>query len=352
MQTEQSPAATEPGKRLDFESRLVPLLLAFGRDRGVDIVPLIEQHGLPTDVLAQQPGKTTLITDASVIPAIAEHLSQKLGDPHVGLAFSDWMPKGFYGVGEFLMRAGPTLRVSFENLARFNAILAPNQLFRFEVGAKDAELHHNANPWPGVLGRHIHEYTNAVIIKTLVLMSPSSKPLRCWFAHSRPDTVDLKRLAAGLHTENISYDEPTNGFSVALDGLDGPVVGGDAALYAFLEEHAVAALGSRPRSDDLVDKLRHMIREALKQGEPNVERVATRLNMSGRTLQRRLADLKTSFQEVLDLVRFDLARAYLKDIRLDISQVAYLLGYSELRAFDRAFRRWADKSPSEWRTKG
>ena len=71
--------------------------------------------------------------------------------------------------------------------------------------------------------------------------------------------------------------------------------------------------------------------------------------MSGRTLQRRLSDLQTSFQEVLDVVRFDLARAYLKDVRLDVSQVAYLLGYSELRAFDRAFRRWANKSPTEWR---
>ncbi len=112
----------------------------------------------------------------------------------------------------------------------------------------------------------------------------------------------------------------------------------------------MAALASRPRSDDLIYKLRHQIREALKQGEPNVERLATRLNMSGRTLQRRLSDLKTSFQEVLDVVRFDLARAYLKDVRLDVSQVAYLLGYSELRAFDRAFRRWASKSPTEWRS--
>ena len=89
--------------------------------------------------------------------------------------------------------------------------------------------------------------------------------------------------------------------------------------------------------------------DALKQGEPNIERLATRMHMSGRTLQRRLADLKTSFQDVLDGVRFDLARSYLRDERLDISQVAYLLGYSELRAFDRAFRRWAGMAPRDWR---
>jgi AraC-like DNA-binding protein len=153
-----------------------------------------------------------------------------------------------------------------------------------------------------------------------------------------------------LGTSQLTYDEATNGFAMDASLLDKPVNGGDPALYAFLEEHAQAALASRPRSDDLIDKLRHQLREAIKQGEPNVERLATRLNMSGRTLQRRLADLKTSFQEVLDLVRFDLARAYLKDVRLDVSQVAYLLGYSELRAFDRAFRRWASKSPTEWRS--
>ena len=106
---------------------------------------------------------------------------------------------------------------------------------------------------------------------------------------------------------------------------------------------------SRPRSDDLIEKLRHALREALKQGEPNVERLAKRLSLSGRTLQRRLGQLKTSFQEVLDHVRFDLARQYLKDARLDLTQIAYLLGYSELRAFDRAFRRWASKSPGDWR---
>lgn len=131
-----------------------------------------------------------------------------------------------------------------------------------------------------------------------------------------------------------------------------PVQGGDPALFSFLEEHAKAALASRPKTDDLIDKLRHDLREALKQGEPNVERLATRLSMSGRTLQRRLADLGTSFQDVLDQVRFDLARAWLQDARLDLSQVAYLLGYSELRAFDRAFRRWANMSPGEWRARG
>lgn len=336
----------------DFESRLVPLLLAFAQQRGLPVTGLIEQHGLPKDVLAQPPGKRELTTPVSVLSALAEQLAQALNDRHLGLTFAEWMPKGAYGVAEFLVRAGPTLRDAFSNFARFNAIISPSQTFRFEEDEGEARLHHFATQRPGALGRHLTEYSSAVMVRAFRSMAGDARPTRAWFVHPRPAELELDRLAAGLGTTDLRFDEATSGFAIDAALLPSLVVGGDAALYAFLEEHAVAALASRPKSDDLIDKLRHFIKEALKQGEPNVERLATRLNMSGRTLQRRLSDLKTSFQEVLDHVRFDLARAYLKDLRLDVSQIAYLLGYSELRAFDRAFRRWADKSPSEWRAQG
>ena len=335
----------------DFESRLVPLLLTYAQHKGVAVQPYLAKYKLPPDVVSQPPTKVPLTTTPiSMLPALTDEVAAALNDSHVGLALSEWLPRGSYGVSEFLMRAGPTLRQTFENLCRFNGIFAPGQLYRFEEVEDEARITQSVTQRPAALGRHLHEYSVAALLKTVVLMT-GEKPTRVWFIHPRPSSLDMRRLSAGVFTNQISFEEPTNGFALSRALLDGPIQGGgDPALYSFLEEHAVAALASRPRMDDLIDKLRHLIRDALKQGEPNVERLATRLNMSGRTLQRRLADLKTSFQEVLDLVRFDLARAYLKDVRLDVSQVAYLLGYSELRAFDRAFRRWASKSPTEWRS--
>ncbi len=331
-----------------FESRMVPLLLWFAKSRGVAVEPLIAQHRLPDDVLAQPPGKVTLTTSLSVLPALADAVAAQLGDPHLGLTMAEAVPRGAYGVAEFLVRSGPTMRHAFENTARFNAIMAPGQTFKFEELEGEARFHTYATHSPGSLGRHWNEYTSAILTKALRALSGEA-PTRAWFTHSRPATLDGARLSAALGTTLVEYDAPTNGFAIGSALLEQEVRGGDPALYSFLEEHALAALASRPKTDDLLDKLRHLVRDALKQGEPNIERLATRMHMSGRTLQRRLSDLKTSFQEVLDQVRFDLARAYLKDSRLDVSQVAYLLGYSELRAFDRAFRRWAEVSPSEWR---
>ena len=333
----------------DYESRLVPLLLAYAKHRDVAVEPFIAKYKLPADVLSKAPGKLIITTQMSVVPALADELAATLNDPHLGLSMSDWLPRGTYGVAEFLTRAGPTLRHSFQNFCRFSTIIAPAQSFQFEESGAEAFFYNTVSRLPNAAGRHLQEYSLAAVLRTFIALG-GVKATRAWFSHARPEKLSRERLTLALFTSEVTYDEPTNGFAFPSSLLDGPVQGGDAALYAFLEEHAVEALASRPRTDDLIDKLRHLIREALKQGEPNVERLATRLNMSGRTLQRRLSDLKTSFQEVLDVVRFDLARAYLKDVRLDVSQVAYLLGYSELRAFDRAFRRWADKSPTEWRS--
>ena len=79
--------------------------------------------------------------------------------------------------------------------------------------------------------------------------------------------------------------------------------------------------------------------------------VAHELGMSVRTLARRLGDLGVSFAQILDELRHDLALRYLRDPNLSLSQIAFLLGYSELSAFSHAFRRWTRTTPGAWRTR-
>jgi len=71
-----------------------------------------------------------------------------------------------------------------------------------------------------------------------------------------------------------------------------------------------------------------------------------------RTLQRRLREEGTSFAELLDEVRKNLALRYLADARYEAADAAFLLGYAELSTFHRAFRRWTGTSPGEWRRTG
>jgi AraC-like DNA-binding protein len=83
-----------------------------------------------------------------------------------------------------------------------------------------------------------------------------------------------------------------------------------------------------------------------------VASVAEDLGLAPRTLQRKLADAGSSFQQVLDEARFALARDYLRQPGLSLVDIAFLLGYQEQSAFTHAFREWSGMNPGAWRAAG
>lgn len=331
----------------EMTSRFPLLVLAYAHSRGLDVPALLKRHELPSDLDPKSAGKAEVTLPVAKVTALLEELAATLGAPHLGLDVARSVQAGAYGVAEFLIRSATNAREACANLVRFSALMSPDLVFRFDESGPEAVIEHHMPGSVDSFSRHHHEYTMFMVAGRFTALVEGATLTRMWFMSSRP--ADLSALRAAFGEVAFGFDHPVNGFAFDKRLLDAPVKTGDAALFAFLEEHALAALASRPKTDDLIERLRQGIRDALKQGEPNIERIATRLALSGRTLQRRLSEFGTSFQVVLDEVRFDLARAYLRDVRLDITQVAYLLGYSELRAFDRAFKRWAKVTPRDWR---
>jgi AraC-like DNA-binding protein len=87
----------------------------------------------------------------------------------------------------------------------------------------------------------------------------------------------------------------------------------------------------------------------MRERRPTLEALAAANHLSVRTLQRRLSERDDSFQALLARTRYRLAKEYLRDPRLELTDVAALLGYSEHSAFTRAFRHWSGESPARWR---
>jgi AraC-like DNA-binding protein len=93
------------------------------------------------------------------------------------------------------------------------------------------------------------------------------------------------------------------------------------------------------------------VAEELSRGVPTVEDVARRMATSERTLRRRLEEGGSSFRELLDDTRERLARNYVRDRRMALSEVAFMLGFSEPSAFHRAFKRWTGTTPAAFRSR-
>ena len=129
-----------------------------------------------------------------------------------------------------------------------------------------------------------------------------------------------------------------------------PIATADCRLLKILRAHSEAILKERgTRKVGLVQKVERRIVDLLSKGAAKAKVVATDLGTSERTLTRKLAAAGTSFNEVLDRLRHQLALKYLTASDLHLNEVAFLLGYANQPAFNAAFRRWSGKSPSELR---
>ncbi len=103
------------------------------------------------------------------------------------------------------------------------------------------------------------------------------------------------------------------------------------------------------QADDFSEQVRSLLRSALMTGHSSADQVAELFSIHRRTLNRRLNESGTSFRELSDEIRFEIARQLLQDTAMEIIDIASLLGYSNASAFTRAFRRWSSATPAKWR---
>ncbi|HEY1077626.1 MAG TPA: AraC family transcriptional regulator ligand-binding domain-containing protein [Fontimonas sp.] len=128
-----------------------------------------------------------------------------------------------------------------------------------------------------------------------------------------------------------------------------PVASADDDLRQQVEARAQSLLRTLSGEPALLTELKGVLARNLANGRVSLEAAAEVMELSSRTLQRRLGSLGRSFQSVLDEVRLHAAETLLRDVGISLTQIAFLLGYTEQSTFHNAFRRWTGHSPGSWR---
>jgi AraC-like DNA-binding protein len=146
----------------------------------------------------------------------------------------------------------------------------------------------------------------------------------------------------------LVFDAPQTRLVFDRESVERRLDGGNPELARHNDAIALQYLSQLER-DNIVVRVREVLTQRLARGEPSQEEVAELLNVSARTLQRKLGESGTTYKEILDETRHALALAYLSAPRHSVSEVTYLLGFSAGSCFTRAFRRWTGQSPSDWR---
>lgn len=172
-------------------------------------------------------------------------------------------------------------------------------------------------------------------------------PLRVGFRHPAPRDI---RAHQAFFRCPIEFEAPYDEFELPLSLYENPQQSVNPALSAFFVKHAEELLRQHDTEDTLRGRVRQEILAQLPNGELSLGLVARRLGMSERSLRRYLTEENTSFSDLVAEVRYERARVLLDSPRLSLAEIAYLLGFSNVSAFSRAFKAWSGKAPGQYRS--
>lgn len=332
-----------PLKAKRFTSALVPYVLTYARMSGKDPKALEKKY------LHVRTGDGIATPDVSLdeLGALLGDAAKLLGDQLFGLHCAMGMSRGAYGLLEFGLRSAPTGRIAMEQLARYGALINPLVRWSLEVDGDEVALHHRA-PKKGGVGRQGNLFTVTRILQIArEMMGDDVVPVRAWFAHDEKSCPD--EVAAFLKTKHIAFGRSSNGIAFSAETLERVPTGADAELNRALELHGQAVLAKCGDIDDAYERARGAVIDLLPDGGATLAKVAKKLHVTPRTLQRRLEENGASFAALLNEVRRSQAERLLGHTDTPLTNVAEQIGYADSAAFVRAFRSWTGVTPGKFR---
>ncbi|HKR02594.1 MAG TPA: AraC family transcriptional regulator [Pyrinomonadaceae bacterium] len=283
----------------------------------------------------------------SQLVALYEHAARLTKDDAFGLHVGEMVDAKLFDVLGYVIVNSSTLGEALDRLVRYHSIWSDGAFFDMEIRGPLVHLAYEHADGQSEDGRHDYEMTMSIAVSfARQVTGVDWTPHEVSFQHAEPpDTTEHRRIFRAP----IRFGRPANELVFDSSLLALPLTTADPGLCEILDRQAREMLAKLPRQDGIAGDVRRLLAEALNGGDPRLETISQKLGISTRTLQRKLREEGTSHQDLLDEMRSDLSRRYLREPNLAICEVAYLLGFSEPSAFHRAFRRWTGVTPKEFR---
>jgi AraC-like DNA-binding protein len=311
--------------------------------RGKPAAAILREVGLDRTSIRQPELRIPFVKHVALLEAAAEHLE----DPDFGLHFGSSVDPLDAGALAFLAANSPTLGGALNNLASYLLVFTEGVEMRIETGDPLAVVGFQIID-PNVERFGQLEEFGLVLLMNICRFVVARRLTPEWVEclHHRRQSIEAleQYFASPVH-----FGQKRSALVLNKDMLDIACRNADDRLLRILKTHCNDLLEKLSQTADLKEHVAHLVSSHLPSSSVNAKSVARELGLSERTIARRLAEQGLSFGQIVDDVRRQLAKRYLREPAMRPSQIAYLLGYSEPSAFTRAFRRWTGQSPTQYR---
>ncbi len=320
-------------------------LIEAAADRGLDLERLALAVGSPVALLRQPPAGLSQEFYLRVLTAAV----QLSGDAYFGLHAGQIVRPGSYSVlGHILMNC-PNLGQALQQVLHYEALVHQLGVTRLAQDSGQVAVVWKNRYAQHACARDLAEFTFAGLLTCANWLAGRRLPVqRVDFMHCAPS--DLRPLR-GHFQAPLRFAQADNRLVLSAAVAAWPVRLADAGLLAVLREHADQLLARQRAVTDLPSQVGQLLVSTLARSGGQLEAVAKELGLTPRTLQRRLRLAGTSFSRLIDQLRQQRAREYLRNPRLSLVEVSCLLGYRNQSAFQRAFRDWTGETPAAWRSR-
>ena len=313
-------------------------------DDGIDKRALLESVGIDIDAPADP---KIMVRDTDYYDFFARVARADPNGFELPLRVGASMRCDDYGAFGLAWKSALTLRDSCERAERYARVLT--SVATYEVRNADEGVYmHLQRAGERTLGLRLsNEATIASIAAISQEVSTAEfRPLAIYFKHASPGSgaAHERHFACPVH-----FGSEKDALLVSHETMRAPNRLGDSSIVNFFDTHLNEELSKLADDASLEHRVRIQVSQSLSQGIPAVSDIADHFGMSGRTLQRRLTDRGYSFQALVDESRRELAEKLLSESEYPLAEIAFLTGFSEQSAFNRAFKRWAGQTPRSYR---
>jgi AraC-like DNA-binding protein len=333
----------------DFRKNFVVSMLAYAVQRDIPPEVLCRQAGLDLTEL-QGSGKVEISSDQ--VDLLWQDVLYRSRDPLWGLHFGEVMQLNALGIVGAIVRNSPTIGEALQQCVAYTPLLTDlfDMVLERELASKRFAI--RLLPFSDKMGRYpvmqkqTLELSMAFILHELDgLLLAKMKPELVVLPYAPEHEAEYRRVL------RCAQVEAGDDYYMEFDGAvwDMPIAMANYELQGVLLAYADKSKYALDGATSIRTRITSLLHRTSYLGMPGLEEVAANLNLSVRSLQRRLREEGVNFQEVAESVRKTIALRYLEKGGHQVKEIAAMLGYNDIGAFTRAFKRWTGKTPSEHR---
>jgi len=298
--------------------------------------------------------KDTLVDDEGLMPMsqfvmIIEEAAKYIDDVNLGLHYYQNIDFRRLGIFGYVLLNSTTIGEAFSFSSRYYCLFQQGMEYKLLIEGNTASLTYNITTKNFPKSRQDAEMTlMGAVTLVRVLYNATWQPTAVHFSHQAPDDISehIKLLGSNIH-----FNKPVNRLFFEKKLLDVSVHDVDLQLKKSLSTtmEQLLSVSQQQLEQDWLHTFQEKIIESLGGGVPKINDIAEQMFMSKRTLQRKLTNDGLSFLGVIESIRYKLASNYLSASEMLLQDIAIVLGYSDVSSFSRAFKRWTNMTPLEFR---